>query len=47
MQKKNPKTLLWQKIPDFEDTCVTYASLAGHVVNIVCVDKFDDFLNSL
>ena len=39
--------MLWKQTPKFEDTFVTYAHFAGHAVNMVAVENFDSFLNSL
>jgi len=39
--------VLWKQTPKFEDTFVTYAHFAGHAVNMVAVENFDSFLNSL
>ena len=39
--------MLWKQTPKFEDTFVTYAHFAGHAVNMVAVENFDNFLNSL
>ena len=39
--------MLWKQTPEFEDTFVTYAHFAGHAVNMVAVENFDSFLNSL
>ena len=44
---KKPKAYVWQPIPTFNDTVETYAKYANHVVKKLCVNNFEEFVNSL